>query len=91
MAWSVRKLTEEGKAMFGWQFDEIDMDSVRAVTDTTTGQITLAIKVGHETFARMESSGSVHHKTEFWTKTGVWFMFDDGYETYIYRKGDILE
>ena len=91
MAWKVGKLTEEGKQVFSWQFDECqDMDQVRCVTDTRTGEIILAVKVSKAEYESMRERGTVHHLKEFQTLKGIWFMFDDGYDTYIYREGDIL-
>ena len=91
MAWKIGKLTEEGKQVFSWQFDEgQDMDQIRGVTDTSTGEIVLAIKVSKEQFYQMQDRGQVFHIKEIQTKKGIWFMFDDKYDTYIYREGDIL-
>lgn len=92
MAWRVGKLTEEGKWMFSWQFDDlVDMDDVRCVTDTQTGEITLCIKVSKDVFDKMTLCDLVRDLREFHTQKGIWFMYNDGYDNYCYREGDIIK
>ena len=87
----VCKLTEEGKEIFSWQFDELqDMNNVRAITNTETGEVILAIKVSKKEYVDMKANGIVYHEIEFYTKTGIWKRFDDRYENYIVKMGDIL-
>ncbi len=82
----IGKLTEEGKQMFSWQFDETqDMDEVRCVTNLRTGEIVLAIKVPKEVADNL----TVKIKPrQILTAKGIWKMWEDAYNHYITREGD---
>ena len=80
----VGKLTEEGKALFSWQFDETqNMDDVRCVSDIKTGEIILAVRIPKEK-ANVIKVNPQHIVTE----KSTWDLWYDGYEWNITRTGD---
>lgn len=82
----IGKLTEEGKQMFSWQFDETqDMDEVRCVNNLRTGEIVLAIKVSKDV---ADNLAVKIHPRQILTQKGVWKMWEDAYNFYITREGD---
>ena len=80
----VYKLSEEGKEMFSWQFDEWqNMDDVRCVLNLKTGEIILAVKIP------LENSHVVKIKPQYIvTEKSKWTLWHDGYEWNITRTGD---
>jgi len=92
MGWKVVKLTEEGKQLFSWSFDELyNTDDMRGLLNTRTGEITPVIKRSIKDFISMRESGQAKHIEEFCTRLGNWVRYDDGYTLFITRLGDILK
>lgn len=81
----IGRLTEEGKSLFSFQFDETqDVDEVRCVTNLRTGEIILAVKVPKE---KADQCIKINPKT-IKTEKGIWKLWHDGYDYCITREGD---
>ena len=81
----VGRLTEEGKRLFSFQFDETqDMDEVRCVTNLRTGEIILAVKVPKEKADKCFKIKPKIIKSE----KGILKLWYDGYDYCITREGD---
>ena len=79
------RLTEDGKEMFSWQFDETqNMELVRAVLNQKTGELILAIKV-----SKLEADKAVKiNPMILYTEKGIWKLWHDGWNYIINREGD---
>ena len=81
----IRKLTAAGKDVASWEFEEdIDMDTVRAVINLTTGEIVFAVKMSAEDASHFLK---INPRTVY-TKKGVWCLWSDGWNYAIHRIGD---
>ena len=80
----IGKLTEEGKEIASWQFDEVvDLNEVRGVENTETGEVILAIKTDYSDYLFKRSQGRVHNEHTIQTLKHEYKLFDDGYEEYL--------
>ena len=80
----IGKLTEEGKEFASWQFDEtLNLDEVRGVENTTTGEVILAIKIDYSDYLSKKSKGNVHNERTIQTREHEYKLFDDGYDEYL--------
>ena len=79
------KLTDAGKEIASWEFDETtDMDNVRAVTNMSTGEVIFAYKVTKEVAdASVKINPKIIH-----TEKGIWKLWHDGWNYIINREGD---
>lgn len=81
----IGKLTDEGKSLFSFQFDETqNMDEVRAVTNIKTGELILAIKVSKEVADKCVKIDPII----VYTAKGIWKLWHDGWNYIINREGD---
>ena len=80
----VYKLSEEGKEMFSWQFDETqNMDEVRSVLNIKTGEIILAVRIPKE-----KANVIKVNPQRIVTDKSTWDLWYDGYGWNITRTGD---
>ena len=86
MRYSVHGLTEEGKEIFSWQFDEtVDLDDLRAVTDHITGEVIIAIRIPKYKLDTIKCAT----KKPFNTEKGKWLLVTDNYGVnYVIRMGN---
>ena len=79
----IYKLTEEGKAMISWQFDETDIDNVVSVVNLKTREIIFAVRVP------LDKSNIIKAKPKtIYTVRYIWKLWHDGYNWLITRVGE---
>ena len=79
------KLTDAGKGVWSWMFDETqDMEDVRCVENMSTGEIFIAIKISKE---EADKCVKINPKT-IYTEKGIWKLWHDGWNYIINREGD---